>query len=86
MGDGVLTTRYTSFVQPFLESAEQFFMQGYWVCYYIFTDCPAAIPRVPLGPGRRLSVLHIQKYSRWDVLCRLQRHAEMTICAQEQFV
>ncbi|KAK2499362.1 hypothetical protein MC885_007081 [Smutsia gigantea] len=58
--------KYTSFVQPFLESAEQFFMQGYWVCYYIFTDDPTAIPRVPLGPGRRLSVLHIQKYSRWE--------------------
>nr|XP_036863695.1 globoside alpha-1,3-N-acetylgalactosaminyltransferase 1 isoform X3 [Manis javanica] len=64
--------RYTSFVQPFLESAEQFFMQGYWVCYYIFTDSPAAIPRVPLGPGRRLSVLHIQKNSRWEEISTRQ--------------
>nr|XP_036863698.1 globoside alpha-1,3-N-acetylgalactosaminyltransferase 1 isoform X7 [Manis javanica] len=64
--------KYTSFVQPFLESAEQFFMQGYWVCYYIFTDSPAAIPRVPLGPGRRLSVLHIQKNSRWEEISTRQ--------------
>ncbi|XP_073078288.1 globoside alpha-1,3-N-acetylgalactosaminyltransferase 1 isoform X13 [Manis javanica] len=68
----LLEQRYTSFVQPFLESAEQFFMQGYWVCYYIFTDSPAAIPRVPLGPGRRLSVLHIQKNSRWEEISTRQ--------------
>ncbi|KAI5138424.1 Globoside Alpha-1,3-N-Acetylgalactosaminyltransferase 1 [Manis pentadactyla] len=33
---------------------------------------PAAIPRVPLGPGRRLSVLHIQKYSRWEEISTRQ--------------
>nr|XP_017502149.2 globoside alpha-1,3-N-acetylgalactosaminyltransferase 1 isoform X8 [Manis javanica] len=33
---------------------------------------PAAIPRVPLGPGRRLSVLHIQKNSRWEEISTRQ--------------
>lgn len=56
--------KYTGFVQHFLESAERFFMQGYRVRYYIFTDDPAAIPQVPLGPGRLLSTIPIQKQAR----------------------
>ncbi|XP_054440142.1 globoside alpha-1,3-N-acetylgalactosaminyltransferase 1 [Pteronotus mesoamericanus] len=58
--------KYTGFVQHFLESAERFFMHGYHVCYYLFTDDPAAIPQVALGPGRNLSVIRIQKYSRFE--------------------
>ncbi|XP_006894490.1 PREDICTED: globoside alpha-1,3-N-acetylgalactosaminyltransferase 1 [Elephantulus edwardii] len=58
--------RYVHFIQHFLESAEAFFMQGYLVHYYVFTDNPAAIPRVPLGPGRLLSVIPILGYPRWE--------------------
>nr|KAF6485260.1 hypothetical protein HJG63_010511 [Rousettus aegyptiacus] len=58
--------RYTGFVRHFLESAERFFMHGYRVCYYVFTDDPAAIPRVPLGAGRQLSVIPVQKHARWE--------------------
>ncbi|XP_016052069.1 PREDICTED: globoside alpha-1,3-N-acetylgalactosaminyltransferase 1 [Miniopterus natalensis] len=58
--------RYTRFAQHFLESAEQFFMRGYRVCYYVFTDDPAAVPQVPLGPGRSLSVIPIRRHPRWE--------------------
>ncbi|XP_036276307.1 globoside alpha-1,3-N-acetylgalactosaminyltransferase 1 [Pipistrellus kuhlii] len=58
--------KYLGFVQHFLESAEQFFMQGYRVSYYVFTDAPAAVPRVPLGPGRVLRVLPVQSHARWE--------------------
>ncbi|XP_036983669.2 globoside alpha-1,3-N-acetylgalactosaminyltransferase 1 isoform X2 [Artibeus jamaicensis] len=58
--------KYTRFVRRFLESAEQFFMPGYQVCYYIFTDDPAAIPKVLLGPDRTVSVIPIQKHPRWE--------------------
>lgn len=58
--------RYTCFIQPFLESAEEFFMRGYQVHYYLFTQDPAAVPRVPLGPGRLLSIIPIQDYSQWE--------------------
>ncbi|KAF6125096.1 hypothetical protein HJG60_009644 [Phyllostomus discolor] len=58
--------KYTHFVPRFLESAERFFMQGYQVRYYVFTDDPAAIPRVPLGPGRTLGIVPIRKYPRWE--------------------
>ncbi|KAF6125093.1 hypothetical protein HJG60_009644 [Phyllostomus discolor] len=62
----LLEQRYTHFVPRFLESAERFFMQGYQVRYYVFTDDPAAIPRVPLGPGRTLGIVPIRKYPRWE--------------------
>ncbi|XP_060056446.1 globoside alpha-1,3-N-acetylgalactosaminyltransferase 1 isoform X2 [Erinaceus europaeus] len=58
--------KYTYFVQNFLKSAERFFMLGYQVHYYIFTDKPSAIPQVPLGPGRLLSITPILKHSRWE--------------------
>ncbi|XP_017373068.1 globoside alpha-1,3-N-acetylgalactosaminyltransferase 1 isoform X1 [Cebus imitator] len=58
--------KYTHFVQCFLESAEEFFMRGYRVHYYIFTDNPAAIPRVPLGPHRLLGTIPIQGHSHWE--------------------
>ncbi|EDL93411.1 rCG45734 [Rattus norvegicus] len=42
--------KYTCFIQSFPKSAEEFFMRGYQVHYYLFTHDPAAVPRVPLGP------------------------------------
>ncbi|XP_020926703.1 globoside alpha-1,3-N-acetylgalactosaminyltransferase 1 isoform X7 [Sus scrofa] len=41
-------------------------MQGYRVHYYIFTSDPGAVPGVPLGPGRLLSVIAIRRPSRWE--------------------
>uniref|UniRef100_A0A8D2DLL8 Globoside alpha-1,3-N-acetylgalactosaminyltransferase 1 (FORS blood group) n=1 Tax=Sciurus vulgaris TaxID=55149 RepID=A0A8D2DLL8_SCIVU len=58
--------KYTRFVQHFLRSAEEFFMRGLRVHYYIFTHDPAAIPRVPLGHGRLLSIIPIQAHSHWE--------------------
>nr|XP_034785282.2 globoside alpha-1,3-N-acetylgalactosaminyltransferase 1 isoform X5 [Pan paniscus] len=52
--------------ESFLESAEEFFMRGYRVHYYIFTDNPAAIPGIPLGPHRLLSSIPIQGHSHWE--------------------
>ncbi|KAM4849355.1 globoside alpha-1,3-N-acetylgalactosaminyltransferase 1 isoform X3 [Urocitellus parryii] len=58
--------KYTRFVQHFLDSAEEFFMRGYRVHYYIFTHDPAAIPRVPLGAGRLLSIIPVRRHSHWE--------------------
>ncbi|XP_034785292.2 globoside alpha-1,3-N-acetylgalactosaminyltransferase 1 isoform X25 [Pan paniscus] len=41
-------------------------MRGYRVHYYIFTDNPAAIPGIPLGPHRLLSSIPIQGHSHWE--------------------
>ena len=40
-------------------------MVGQRVVYYVFTERPAAVPRVPLGPGRRLRVERVARERRW---------------------
>ncbi|XP_069901766.1 globoside alpha-1,3-N-acetylgalactosaminyltransferase 1 isoform X3 [Globicephala melas] len=58
--------KYTQFVQRFLESAEQFFMQGFRVHYYVFTNEPTAVPRVRLGSSRLVSIIPVLRHSRWE--------------------
>ncbi|XP_065735121.1 globoside alpha-1,3-N-acetylgalactosaminyltransferase 1 [Phocoena phocoena] len=58
--------KYTQFVQHFLESAEQFFMQGFRVHYYVFTNDPTAVPRVRLGSGRLVSIIPVLRQARWE--------------------
>lgn len=41
--------KYVVFLKLFLETAEQHFMVGHKVIYYVFTDHPAEVPQVPLG-------------------------------------
>ncbi|XP_054357280.1 histo-blood group ABO system transferase isoform X2 [Pongo pygmaeus] len=58
--------KYVAFLKLFLETAEKHFMVGHRVHYYVFTDQPAAVPRVTLGTGRQLSVLGVRAYKRWQ--------------------
>ncbi|KAB0379908.1 hypothetical protein FD755_007692, partial [Muntiacus reevesi] len=57
---------YVVFLRLFLETAEQYFMAGHKVTYYIFTDRPADVPRIALQAGRRLVVLQVGSYRRWQ--------------------
>ncbi|KAF4014025.1 hypothetical protein G4228_005489 [Cervus hanglu yarkandensis] len=54
------------YLERFLETAEQHFMVGQRVVYYVFTERPAAVPRVRLGPGRRLRVERVARERRWQ--------------------
>lgn len=58
--------KYVAFLRLFLETAEQHFMVGHRVTYYVFTDRPADVPRVPLREGRRLAVLAVRSHARWQ--------------------
>nr|XP_036276308.1 histo-blood group ABO system transferase-like [Pipistrellus kuhlii] len=58
--------KYVAFLKLFLETAEQHFMVGHRVTYYVFTDRPAAVPRVALAEGRRLEVLRVPAAARWQ--------------------
>ncbi|XP_042333740.1 globoside alpha-1,3-N-acetylgalactosaminyltransferase 1 isoform X2 [Sceloporus undulatus] len=58
--------KYTQFAGRFLETAEQYFMRGYRVNYYIFTDKPADIPTTRLAAGRSLNLLPIKKHTHWE--------------------
>uniref|UniRef100_A0A4W2EC89 Uncharacterized protein n=1 Tax=Bos indicus x Bos taurus TaxID=30522 RepID=A0A4W2EC89_BOBOX len=53
------------YLERFLETAEQHIMVGQRVVYYVFTERPAAVRRVPLGPGRRLRVERVGRERRW---------------------
>ncbi|XP_018417571.1 PREDICTED: histo-blood group ABO system transferase-like [Nanorana parkeri] len=58
--------KYTGFVQTFIESAEKFFMVGHKVTYYIFTDQASDIPAFTLRDGRKLAILEVPSYQRWQ--------------------
>ncbi|KAK1803150.1 hypothetical protein P4O66_021202, partial [Electrophorus voltai] len=58
--------KYVQFLKDYLESAEQYFMLGYRVHYYIFTDQPEAVPMVTLGADRRITTLKIPGSDRWQ--------------------
>ncbi|XP_054583204.1 histo-blood group ABO system transferase-like isoform X1 [Eptesicus fuscus] len=58
--------KYVVFLKLFLETAEQHFMVGHRVNYYVFTDRPADVPRVALGEGRRLVLLQVPGAARWQ--------------------
>ncbi|XP_058238590.1 globoside alpha-1,3-N-acetylgalactosaminyltransferase 1-like isoform X2 [Hemibagrus wyckioides] len=61
-----VSNRYVRFLKDFLESAEQHFMVGYRVHYYLFTDRPDEVPVVTLGPGRQLTVIKTPSSDRWQ--------------------
>ncbi|NXE68035.1 GBGT1 acetylgalactosaminyltransferase, partial [Calcarius ornatus] len=58
--------KYTRFVRRFLDSAEQHFLRGYRVNYYIFTDSPQSIPQPQLQPGRSLVAVPVPGYPSWQ--------------------
>ncbi|XP_053474707.1 globoside alpha-1,3-N-acetylgalactosaminyltransferase 1-like isoform X2 [Ictalurus furcatus] len=58
--------KYVRFLKDFLESAEQHFMVGYRVHYYLFTDRPDEVPTVTLGEGRQLTVIKTETSNRWQ--------------------
>ncbi|XP_042345681.1 alpha-1,3-galactosyltransferase 2-like [Plectropomus leopardus] len=55
-----------AYLNTFLTSAEQHFMLGLQVTYYVFTDLPEKVPKIKLGPHRSLRVIQVEKHSRWQ--------------------
>ncbi|XP_035016948.2 N-acetyllactosaminide alpha-1,3-galactosyltransferase [Hippoglossus stenolepis] len=55
-----------AYCKNFLTSAEQHFMLGLPVTYYVFTDSPEKVPEIELGPQRSLKVIHVKMHSRWQ--------------------
>ncbi|XP_075041453.1 histo-blood group ABO system transferase-like [Mixophyes fleayi] len=63
--------KYIRFLQTFIESAEKFFMVGHKVNYYVFTDHANENFNFNLSEGRRLVILDVPAYKRWqDVTMR----------------
>uniref|UniRef100_A0A3B5ARN9 Alpha 1,3-galactosyltransferase 2 n=1 Tax=Stegastes partitus TaxID=144197 RepID=A0A3B5ARN9_9TELE len=55
-----------AYLTTFLTSAEQHFMLGLPVTYYVFTDLPDRVPNISLAPQRHLKVVPVVKHSRWQ--------------------
>ncbi|XP_049902314.1 alpha-1,3-galactosyltransferase 2-like isoform X2 [Epinephelus moara] len=55
-----------AYLKTFLTTAEQHFMLGLQVTYYVFTDQPEKVPNIDLGPKRSLKVMSVEKHSRWQ--------------------
>ncbi|XP_027001348.2 globoside alpha-1,3-N-acetylgalactosaminyltransferase 1-like isoform X2 [Tachysurus fulvidraco] len=58
--------KYVRFLKDFLESAEQHFMVGYQVHYYLFTDRPDEVPMITLRSGRQLTKIKTLSSDRWQ--------------------
>ncbi|KAM4663368.1 histo-blood group ABO system transferase-like [Discoglossus pictus] len=57
---------YIVFLKTFIETAERYFMVGHKVSYYVFTDRAIDIPKINLRKGRRLVILEVPSYQRWQ--------------------
>ncbi|XP_060477974.1 alpha-1,3-galactosyltransferase 2 isoform X1 [Panthera onca] len=62
------------YLARFLETAEQHFMVGQRVVYYVFTERPDAVPRVALAPGRLLRVERVARERRWQDVSMQRMH------------
>lgn len=54
------------FLKMFLETAEKFFMVGYRMKYYIFTDKPDSVPLIRLQKERQMVILEVQSHAHWQ--------------------
>lgn len=66
-------------------------MIGLPVRYYVFTDQPEKVPRIQLGPERKLKVIRVVMHSRWQDICmtRMQtisQHIEREIRHHSNYV
>ncbi|XP_036408462.1 globoside alpha-1,3-N-acetylgalactosaminyltransferase 1-like isoform X2 [Megalops cyprinoides] len=83
--------KYTQFLQDFLETAEKYYMSGLRVHYYVFTDQPREVPRVELAAGRKISIIQVPKYSRWQEISLrrmeiIERHINETIHREADYI
>ncbi|XP_043914618.1 histo-blood group ABO system transferase-like isoform X2 [Protopterus annectens] len=58
--------KYVVFTEKFLKTAEEYFMVGHKVNYYIFTDRPKDVPNLPLKEGRKLHIIEVRNYAQWQ--------------------
>ncbi|XP_041580940.1 histo-blood group ABO system transferase isoform X3 [Vulpes lagopus] len=77
--------KYVVFLELFLQTAEKHFMVGHRVIYYVFTDRPADVPRVPLAEGRQVVVLEVRNYARWQEVS-MHRMEMISNFSQQRFL
>ncbi|KAM7332903.1 hypothetical protein ACRRTK_006223 [Alexandromys fortis] len=73
-----------AYLEQFLRSAETFFMAGHRVNYYIFTDQPHAVPRIPLQSGRKVITFQIPSFEHQKDISR-QRLEFISVYSKQHF-
>ncbi|KAM6980663.1 globoside alpha-1,3-N-acetylgalactosaminyltransferase 1-like [Aplochiton taeniatus] len=62
---------YALFLRRFLSSAEDYFLPGRMVTYYILTDSPRALePQPQLSPQRELKIIPVAEIPGWERLAQ----------------
>ncbi|XP_045889525.1 N-acetyllactosaminide alpha-1,3-galactosyltransferase-like [Micropterus dolomieu] len=64
-----------AYLKTFLTTAEQHFMLGLPVTYYVFTDLPENVPNIELSPQRIMKVIQVEKHSRWQDISMMRMKA-----------
>ncbi|NWV31975.1 BGAT2 transferase, partial [Grantiella picta] len=70
---GVVTfavEKYWFFIEGFMRSANQYFLAGHQVNFYLFTDSPEKISHLQMSPENHLCVIPVQNDSRWQDISR----------------
>ncbi|XP_063795790.1 histo-blood group ABO system transferase 2-like [Pseudophryne corroboree] len=75
--------KYIRFLLPFLESAEQFFMVGHKVTYYVFTDKVNDVVKPKLATDRILQLHEVTADQRWQDVS-MRRMEALTLFTKEQ--
>lgn len=75
---------YMAYLEQFLRSAETFFMVGHRVNYYVFTDQPHAVPRIPLQSGRKVITFQIPSFEHEKDISR-QRLEFISVYSKQHF-
>ncbi|XP_075143565.1 histo-blood group ABO system transferase 2-like [Leptodactylus fuscus] len=74
--------KYIRFLQPFLESAERYFMVGHKVTYYVFTDKVDEVVKPKMADGRILQLHNVVADQRWQDVS-MRRMEILTVYTKE---
>uniref|UniRef100_A0A668S817 Alpha 1,3-galactosyltransferase 2 n=1 Tax=Oreochromis aureus TaxID=47969 RepID=A0A668S817_OREAU len=72
-----------AYLKTFLTSAEQHFMLGLPVTYYVFTDSPEKVPNITLASQRNIKVIQVQKHARWQDISMMRMRTISEIIESE---
>ncbi|XP_075143681.1 histo-blood group ABO system transferase 2-like [Leptodactylus fuscus] len=74
--------KYIRYLQPFLESAERYFMVGHKVTYYVFTDKVDEVVKPKMADGRILQLNNVVADQRWQDVS-MRRMEILTVYTKE---
>uniref|UniRef100_A0A669D7K6 Alpha 1,3-galactosyltransferase 2 n=1 Tax=Oreochromis niloticus TaxID=8128 RepID=A0A669D7K6_ORENI len=68
-----------AYLKTFLTSAEQHFMVGLPVTYYVFTNSPEKVPNITLASLRYIKIVQVEKHMRWQDISMIDS-SQISLC------